>query len=645
MAASLAGGAGVEEAELAIRAGLAQLGCGLLEPLLAVDPGYRGPRANCGQGHQAEFAGYRDKAIDTVLGPVTIRRAWYHCGSCGHGFAPRDAELGVAGQTMSPGLAKMTSRAAAAVPFAAAAKLVGELAGITLTGKRAGRRAETDGQAAARVIGAQAAAIAARQIVPLPPAAPLPDMLYIAIDGTGVPMIPAETEGRPGKAEDGKAHTREVKLCCCFTQTSLDEEGHPVRDPRSSSYLATFAPAAGFGILMAGEGRRRGASHVRQVVILGDGAAWIWNLAAAHFPEATQIVDLFHAREHLHDLARLLEFMLGDHKPDWLATRLAELDAGDIPAICAAARAFPLSGRKAADLKTALGYFEHNACRMHYARFKSLGMFVGSGAVEAGCKADRRAAPETVGHEMDPGRGNRHPDLALPASQQPLGRNPDPAQPNTGGLSRSGCAGTTRPPRPGQVTGQSPTFLSHTPGPACRARNDGACRYRRPMRQVIGFEFDLATLRRAIGGGSYVRGTEYARQGAVLHAAWDSEDSALRGMVRGQGSNVYQAAAFFSLVGELPAKFEMGECNCPVEFNCKHVIALVLSALSPASSGTARPTRPAAGCLGAVAGIAAGPGRIRAPWHDATGHRTRAGRRHVPGPLGPAGRQIRLRLG
>ena len=89
-----------------------------------------------------------------------------------------------------------------------------------------------------------------------------------------------------------------------------------------------------------------------------------------------------------------------------------------------------------------------------------------------------------------------------------------------------------------------------------------------------------------------MRGTEYARQGAVLHAAWDSADSALRGMVRGQGGNVYQAAAFFSLPGGLPAKFEMGECSCPVEFNCKHVIALVLSAVSPASSGTAGPTRP-----------------------------------------------------
>jgi hypothetical protein len=273
------------------------------------------------------------------------------------------------------------------VPFAAAAKLVGELAGITLTGKRAGRRAESDGRAAARATGAQAAAITARQVIPLPPGGPLPGMLYIAVDGTGVPMTGAETEGRPGKGEDGRAHTREVKLCCVFTQTSLDEEGRPVRDPRSSSCLATFAPAAGFGILMAGEARRRGAAHIRQIVALGDGAAWIWNLAGQYFPEATQIVDLFHAREHLHDLAKLLEFMLGDQKQDWLDARLADLDAGDIPAIAAAARVFPLTGRKAADLNTALGYFEHNAHRMRYRHFRSLSMFVGSGAVEAGCKS------------------------------------------------------------------------------------------------------------------------------------------------------------------------------------------------------------------------------------------------------------------
>ncbi len=387
MAASLGGGDGIEAAELAIRAGLTRLGRSVLEDLLAADGGYRGPRADCGAGHQARFVSCRDKAVDTVLGPVTLSRAWYHCAACGHGFAPRDAELGVAGQTMSPGLAKMADRAGAAVPFTPAAKLVGELAGIEMGGKRLGRRAEADGAAAAAVIEAEAAAITARTVIPLPPAGPLPDILYIAVDGTGVPVISAETEGRAGKGEDGKARTREVKLCCCFTQTSPGEDGRPVRDPRSSSYLATFAPAAGFGTLMAGEARRRGAGHVRQMVILGDGAHWIWNLATAHFPQATAIVDLYHARQHLHDLGKQLAFMLGDHHAGWVAERLDDLDNGDIDAIISAARVFPLAGVKAEELDTALGYFGTNAHRMRYKHFRSLGMFVGSGAVEAGCRA------------------------------------------------------------------------------------------------------------------------------------------------------------------------------------------------------------------------------------------------------------------
>ena len=386
MARGLAAGGALEAAELAVRAAVTRLGRGLLEELLAADSGHRGPRSECGAGHQAEFVAYRDKTVDTVLGPVTLSRAWYHCGACGHGVAPRDAELGVARETMSPGLAKMSARAGAAVPFTPGAGLVGELAGITLTGRRLGRHAEGDGAAAAAAIEEQAAAIAARTLVPLPPA-PLPDMLYVAIDGTGVPMVAAETEGRDGKGEDGRAHTREVKLCCAFTQTTVDDDGWPVRDPGSSSYLATFAPAAGFGTLMAAEARRRGAGHVRQLVILGDGAHWIWNLASQHFPEATQIVDLYHAREHLHELARLLEFMLGDHRTAWLAARLDELDAGDIPALLSAARQLPLTGAKAEALDTALGYFETSAHRMRYRHFRSLGMFVGSGAVEAGCKA------------------------------------------------------------------------------------------------------------------------------------------------------------------------------------------------------------------------------------------------------------------
>jgi hypothetical protein len=369
-----------------LRAGLLKLGAGMLARLLAADPGYRGPRVPCGNGHEAGFIAYRGKVIDTVLGPVTVTRAWYHCAACGHGLAPRDAELGAAGASLSPGLAAMADRAAAAVPFEEAAGLLEELAGVRLTVKRVERAAEASGAAAAAAVRERAALITARKLVPLPPD-PLPDKLYAAIDGTGIPVTAKETAGRQGKGEDGRARTREVKLAVFFTQSALDRKGYPVRDRGSESYVATFEPAATFGNLVRAEGIRRGADHVRQLTILGDGAAWIWNIATAKFPEATQIVDLFHAREHLHDLAKLLEFMLGDQKQDWLAARLEDLDYGDIDGICTAARIYPLAGIKKAELDTALGYFENNAPRMRYKWFRSRGLFVGSGAVESGCKA------------------------------------------------------------------------------------------------------------------------------------------------------------------------------------------------------------------------------------------------------------------
>jgi hypothetical protein len=372
--------------ELAIRTAMLKLGGRLLEGLLAADAGHRGPRVGCGAGHQAEFESYRHKTIDTVVGPVELRRAWYHCAACEHGLAPRDGELGVAGASLSPGLRKMNARAASAIPFAPARRLLAELAGIELTVKRVERSAEADGAAAAAALAAQAEAVRSRRMAVLPPGDG-PDMLYIAVDGTGVPVVAREAEGRRGKGDDGKARTREIKLGCLFTQTKLDEEGRPVRDPDSSTYLATFEPADRFGQLLDAEARRRGCERIRQHVVLGDGAAWIWNQASQLFPAATQIVDLYHAREHLHDLANLSARLLVGHRDEWLAARLKELDAGDVEAVLAAGRALDFTGSLAGERDKALAYFEHNAHRMRYQHFRDLGMFVGSGVVEAGCKS------------------------------------------------------------------------------------------------------------------------------------------------------------------------------------------------------------------------------------------------------------------
>ena len=375
----------MEAAERVIRAGLLRLGGAMLGEVLSADRGHRGPRVPCGNGHQAVFAGYRDKSFDTVLGPVTLARAWYHCAECGRGLAPRDAELGVTGTALSPGLTAMNDLAASAGPFAGAARLLEEIGGVCLTVKRVERAAEASGTAVAAAGRERARLTAARKLVPLLPS-PLPDKLYAAIDGTGVPMTSRETAGRKGKGEDGRARTREVKLGVFFTQDELDADGYPVRDRASTSVIATFEPAPVFAGLVKAEGIRRGADHVRQLTVLGDGAAWIWGIATSKFPEATQVVDLFHAREHLHDLARMLEFMLLDHKDEWLAARLEDLDYGYIDGIAAATRQYPLVGTKKDEIDTALGYFENNAPRMRYHWFRQCGLFVGSGVVESSCK-------------------------------------------------------------------------------------------------------------------------------------------------------------------------------------------------------------------------------------------------------------------
>ncbi len=257
-----------------IRAGMLKLGAGMLGELLSADRGHRGPRVPCGHGHEAAFVSYRDKVIDTVLGPVTLNRAWYHCAECRHGLAPRDVELGVAGTSLSPGLTAMNDKAAAAGPFAGAASLLEDLAGVRLTVKRVERAAEASGAAHAAQVRERSALIAGRKLVPMPPR-PVPDMLYGVIDGTGVPMTARETAGHDGKGDDGRARTREVKLAVFFTQTELNDEGYPARERASSSYIASFEPAGAFADLVKAEGIRRGADHVRQLTFIGDGAAWI----------------------------------------------------------------------------------------------------------------------------------------------------------------------------------------------------------------------------------------------------------------------------------------------------------------------------------------------------------------------------------
>ena len=232
---------GLGAAETVLRAGLLKLGGSMLGQLLSADPGQRGPRLPCGQGHEAEFTDYRDKVIDTVLGPVTLRRAWYHCAECKHGFAPRDAELGVEGTSLSPGLAAMNDIAAAAGPFAKAAGLLEDLAGVSLTVKRVERAAEASGAAQSAAVRERSAAIAGRKVVPMPPS-PCPDMLYGAIDGTGVTMTAKEPPGAKARARTGGPAPARSSSPCSSPRTTSTTTATRCGTRESASYIATLSP-------------------------------------------------------------------------------------------------------------------------------------------------------------------------------------------------------------------------------------------------------------------------------------------------------------------------------------------------------------------------------------------------------------------
>lgn len=344
---------------------------------------YVGPTRPCPRCAQsARYAGRRRKTVESVLGPLTLERAYYHCARCDTGVCPRDAALGVDGTALSPAVTRMVGIVGARVSFVEGHELLHALAGVEVDPKQVERTAEALGRAVAED--------EQTVVEPAPPAAPT---MYLGMDGTGIPMRAAALAGRRGKQPDGTAKTREVKLCTVWTAEARDAEGRPVRDPGSVSYsaaiesaAATTGPAARsspFALRVDREAQRRGFDQAPRRVVLGDGAVWIWNVADEACPGAIQIVDLFHAKQHLSDVAAALYGPGTDLTHQWARHRHDDLDAGHLRALVRALRAHASTTPAAV---VCVGYLFRNRGRMRYPAFRAQGLCVSTGVVEAGCK-------------------------------------------------------------------------------------------------------------------------------------------------------------------------------------------------------------------------------------------------------------------
>lgn len=365
--------------EEGLRAALLQDGCRLLERLLE-DPDLpiAGKDPRPGEKHHPA----RAREIQTALGPVVLQRSYFYRPasgeeSGGQGRFPLDEALGLV-EGYAPGLAKMMCRAGAmASGYEAASADLKAYAGLEVSGRQIQRLVNL----LAPEIQAHA-----RQAAPSRPLKAV-EVFYASVDGTGVPMLPEEVADRPGKQEDGSAKTREIKLGCVFTQEGCDEEGRPMRDPGSTTYVASFAQAQDFGPLVRAEAVRRGMALTALVVLLGDGAAWIWILAETCFPFAVQIVDFFHACENLTKLAERLFGAKTERAREYRERWRAYLEVDQVGAVIAEAKGWLQEpGLDVVEALKALGYFENNQSRMLYGTFRDKGYFIGSGVVEAGCK-------------------------------------------------------------------------------------------------------------------------------------------------------------------------------------------------------------------------------------------------------------------
>jgi hypothetical protein len=374
----------LEQVEIGLRAALHRGGAAGLSHLLDQPPPEQ-RRRPCPCGQSVRYIAMRTRQVVTVLGPVEICRPYYWCDACQRSLIPADQEWDIEATEFSPGVRRMMALVGQECSFDAGRQQLEMLAGLEVTTKAVERVAEAIGsdiEARERETHQQAMQLD----LPVVGGPPIP-VLYVEMDGTGIPVVAAETEGRVGKVQGQPPHTREVKLGCVFTQTNTDDEGRPIRDPGSTTYTGAIESAEMFGRRIYTEALQRGWDRALKKVVLGDGAIWIWNLVELLFPGAIQLVDLYHAREHLWTMAALLYPGDDARQRRWAMVQQNRLEYGRVAKIVATLRSLAAEYPKVSqELKTEAEYFERNAERMRYPDFRRQGLFVGSGVIEAGCK-------------------------------------------------------------------------------------------------------------------------------------------------------------------------------------------------------------------------------------------------------------------
>jgi hypothetical protein len=342
-----------------------------------------GPRENtarCVCGQHARYHVTRERVITTRHGEVRLPRPYYYCAACHTGLVPLDTALGLdAGNTTRQVREWSALLAAQLASFEQSRTLLAQLTGVWLGESTVARTAVAVGTALRQ---AQEAAAVQHHQGRLPQPAHKPQRLYASFDGVMIPRRdPWKRDGSLGALH---CYASECKTAA-FYEAARGPEGRDAGVARCT-YLATLGDVTTFAPLVAAQAHACGHHWARELIVLADGAAWIWNLAAAQFPTAIQIVDFFHASEHLWTVARACCTDEETAKA-WVHARQQELKEDELDAVLAAIdRWEPATEAAAATRATERQYFAGNRERMRYGTFLKQGFHIASGVIEAACR-------------------------------------------------------------------------------------------------------------------------------------------------------------------------------------------------------------------------------------------------------------------
>jgi hypothetical protein len=345
--------------------------------------GYTGPQTPCVCGAAARFVSYRGRWVRSVCGEARVERAYYHCAPCHTSVLPWDAAQGLTSASFTPRLKARVARLCARLVYGEAQEAVEEWSGLRVANS-------TLQDLTAEVGGRLRAAEDARthawfQRGEPPPAAPL---LARVVGQRAYLSIDAAKAHVEGSWHDVKVATfsRGVRGRVAAGDGGL-QLGIDV--PQETQYLAVREEAAAFAQRLYVWALGLGAERAQELVVLGDGAEWIWKLVDVHFSDAVQILDFYHASEKIWEIARAAfgpESEAGQAWAEQCSERLAEHGPPGLLQSLRELRQQALTTAVRQEIAEKVRYFRRHRRRLRYPEYRAQGMMIGSGPVEAACK-------------------------------------------------------------------------------------------------------------------------------------------------------------------------------------------------------------------------------------------------------------------